>query len=283
MSSSPSCYFCGPAKNCARFLPLVFANLDKIGKDVFDNNYAVVVYYDNSTDATLRTLRKLQTKYGPERVQIVVNNKAPLQFRTHRIARARNACLKRIALLPEEERPPHFVMMDFDDVNCKRHVDTHMLKQHLVERDDWDALSFNTAPSYYDIWALSIYPFCFSYNHFKNTPRHNYSIIQAYVARLLRKADKENELVQCLSAFNGFAIYKTKVFIDAKYDGRVRTDLVPRFFMNAHQRAAKSPLIGHDYGNVDGRYEDCEHRAFHMQAIRQHNARIRISPKTLFT
>lgn len=34
--------------------------------------------------------------------------------------------------------------------------------------------------------------------------------------------------------------------------------------------------------NVDGRYEDCEHRAFHIQARQNSGARIMISPEILF-
>jgi hypothetical protein len=34
--------------------------------------------------------------------------------------------------------------------------------------------------------------------------------------------------------------------------------------------------------NVDGRYEDCEHRAFHIQARQNSGARILISPEVLF-
>ena len=57
-------------------------------------------------------------------------------------------------------------MMDFDDVNCKE-VEINTLKKYL-KREDWDGLSFNTSPDYYDIWGLSIWPYCFSYNHFIN-------------------------------------------------------------------------------------------------------------------
>jgi glycosyltransferase involved in cell wall biosynthesis len=278
MAPPVTCCFCGPVKNCARFLPQVFANIEKIGNDVFDGSFHVVVFYDASTDGTLHVLRKLQAKYGRERLDVIVNTKPPLPYRTHRIAKARNACLRRIDPLT-----PFFVMMDFDDVNCKRHVDTKLLRQHLTSCHDWDALSFHTAPAYYDIWALSIYPFCFSYNHFRNTPIHNYHVLQKHVTRKLALAAKRNELLQCLSAFNGFAIYRTHLFLSAKYDGRVRTDLLPPALMHAHQHAAKSPLIAHDYGHVNGQHEDCEHRAFHLQAIQQSNARIRISPQILFT
>jgi len=35
--------------------------------------------------------------------------------------------------------------------------------------------------------------------------------------------------------------------------------------------------------NYKKSYDDCEHRAFHLEAINKNNARIRISPENLFT
>ena len=42
---------------------------------------------------------------------------------------------------------------------------------------------------YYDIWGLSIYPFCFSYNHFENNDRY-YNIIQKFIDNLLNGQGK---------------------------------------------------------------------------------------------
>jgi hypothetical protein len=52
--------------------------------------------------------------------------------------------------------------------------------------------------------------------------------------------------------------------------------------MFAHMRAAKSKLICKKYVTVNGFYEDCEHRAFHVSGINKNNAMIRISPDILF-
>ena len=168
--------------------------------------------------------------------------------------------------------------MDFDDVNCKS-INIEPLKKCLL-REDWDGLSFNTSPKYYDIWGLSIYPYCFSYNHFENNVQ-SYYIIQNYVTNILNNLPP-GELQQCISSFNGFSIYRTNKFLNTYYDGRIRTDLISRENMIAHSRAAKSKLVYKKYVTVDGRYEDCEHRAFHIQATQNSGAQIRISPETLF-
>jgi hypothetical protein len=171
-------------------------------------------------------------------------------------------------------------MMDFDDVNCKN-VNPNVLNNYLL-RNDWDGLSFNTSPKYYDIWALSIYPYCFSYNHFKNTPTHNYRSMQNYIANKLMKL-KKGQLLRCISSFNGFSIYRTAKFLNTSYDGRIRLDLIPISYIKAHSIASKSELVFPDLGRVKAYKEDCEHRAFHVQSINNDNARIMISAEVLFT
>ena len=48
-------------------------------------------------------------------------------------------------------------------------------------------------------------------------------------------------------------------------------------------KATNSKIIYKDYGHVKGRYEDCEHRAFHVEAINKNNAKIMISPEVIFS
>jgi len=267
------CCICGPVRNCGPFLDKVFQNIEKIGA-LFDD-YQIIIYYDNSSDNSLAKLMLYQ-KRNP-RLKLYVNNVMVSKYRTHRLAHARNFCLNYVRTLDLNEYPV-FIMMDFDDVSAKE-VKPEILKKYLL-RDDWDGLSFNTSPKYYDIWGLSIYPFCFSYNHFKNNNMY-YKIIQEYVDYKLKKL-KEGELLQCISSFNGFSIYRTNKFLKANYDGRVRMDLIPKKYILAHMAASKSNIVFPDYGHVKARYEDCEHRAFHLEAINNDNAKIMISPERLF-
>jgi hypothetical protein len=267
-----NCCICGPVKNCGPYLNKVFQNIEKIGS-LFDD-YKILIYYDKSNDNTLQILKEYQKTNS--KMSFYVNKNPISNFRTYNIALARNFCLNFVR--NNKEQYPFFIMMDFDDVNCKV-VNPEILKNHL-KREDWDALSFNTSPKYYDIWGLSIYPYCFSYNHFENNVK-NYKIIQNYVTSLLEKLPP-GKLLPCISSFNGFSIYKTNKFLNTYYDGRIRKDLIPPANMKAHMRAANSQLIYKKYVTVDGRYEDCEHRAFHIQARQKSGARIMISPEVLF-
>jgi hypothetical protein len=262
-----NCCFCGPVKNCGPYLNKVFQNIEKMGK-LFDD-YKIIIYYDESTDNTLDILKRYQLKNN--RFLFYVNKRPVSLFRTHNIANARNFCLNYV----KNNNFPFFIMMDFDEVNAKECCPE--IIQKYLKREDWDGLSFNTSPAYYDIWGLSIYPYCFSYNHFKNNVQ-NYKVIQKYVTDLL---DKTNDLLPCISAFNGFAIYRTNKFLNTYYDGKIRLDLISKENMKAHMNVTKSNIIYKKYVTVDGRYEDCEHRAFHIQAINS-GAKIRISRDIIF-
>lgn len=275
-----NCCICGTVKNCGPYLSKVLRNMEKIG-GIF-NEYKIIIYYDKSNDNTLDILKKYQEK-NPN-MFFYINKNLISPFRTHNLAIARNFCLNYVK--ENEDKFQFFIMMDCDDVNFKE-VDTDILKKY-VHRNDWDGLSFNTSPKYYDIWGLSIYPFCFSYNHFENNVKY-YDIIQDFMDKLLKRALAENRLVECMSSFNGFSIYRTNKFLNTYYDGRVRLDLIPKPNLDSHKNVTNSKLVYKIYYkpdgtvNVDGRYEDCEHRAFHIQARQNSGARIMISPEILFT
>jgi len=267
------CCICGPVKNCGPYLDKVLENIEKIGSLFKD--YKIFIFYDVSNDDTLSKLQNFQKKNN--KLILFINNKIKSIYRTHNIAHARNNCLKYIR--NNQNKFPYFIMMDFDDVNCKN-INTDILPKYF-ERNDWDALSFNTSPKYYDIWGLSIKPYCFSYNHFEQNKYNNYHIIQEYITKKLNDLP-QGELLKCISSFNGFSVYRTDKFINSHYDGKLRLDIMPLNFIKAHAKAARSNILLYDYGNVNCKYEDCEHRSFHAVAISQVNARIRISPEVLF-
>ena len=181
-----NCCICGPVKNCGPYLSKILENMAKIGS-LFDD-YQIIIYYDKSNDNTLQILKNFQLKNS--KMFFYVNQNPVSRFRTHNIANARNFCLDYVK--ENREKFPFFIMMDCDDVNYKE-VNIDILKKYLY-RDDWDGLSFNSSPKYYDIWALSIHPYCFSYNHFTNNQFHNYHTIQEYVCRLLDNLKNQNKI-----------------------------------------------------------------------------------------
>lgn len=89
------------------------------------------------------------------------------------------------------------------------------------------------------------------------------------------KTNRPNELIPVYSAFNGFAIYKTRLFANCSYSSNIRVDLFPINSIQMQMTMTNSCVVN----NVTN---DCEHRAFHLEAIQKNGARIRITTKSLF-
>ena len=274
-----NCCFCGTVKNCGPYLNKVFENIEKLGT-LFDD-YRIVLYFDNSTDDSLNIIKQYKEK-NP-RLTYYHNTSGVSIYRTHRLARGRNECIK---LVYEKLKCPYFAMIDFDDVSSQD-VQIDALRKHL-HSDTWDALSFNKT-NYYDIWALSIQPYLISFRHFDSAWSLREKIlttvlhdnIRDYVITLLNEVPSGG-LLECHSAFNGFAIYRTCKFANCYYDGSLRMDLISDDCKKTAIESTNCTLNIQPFGTECSSIEDCEHRSFHMMAMNKNGARIRIAPDILF-
>ena len=256
------CCICGTIKNVEKYLNKIFQNMELVGS-LFED-YVIILYYDDSTDNTLQKIKNYQVNNN--KLQIINNNDNPLPYRTHRIAKGRNECIDMIK--NKYSNYEYFVVMDCDD-RCAYNMRLALLKNYLINDTNWDSLSFNHPAGYYDTWALSIRPFVVSCHHFKNAGSG-----QKFITRIIKQTPR-HKLIKCLSAFNGFAIYKTEKFINCIYDGNFRLDYIPRKMILENIRASGKIKMTQDK-------EDCEHRHFHLEAVFKNNARIMISPHCLF-
>jgi hypothetical protein len=59
-------------------------------------------------------------------------------------------------------------------------------------------------------------------------------------------------------------------------------DLLPKKYLISHMIAANSRIVFKDFRHIKGKHEDCEHRAFHMKAINNDEAKIMITKDILF-
>ena len=266
---------CGCVRNCEKYIDSVFNTITQI-ESVFSET-RIIIAYDESTDKSLVKLVKYKREYGP-RMEVLINRHPLSPYRTQNIANARNSILDKIRETDDSQFPV-FIMMDFDDV-CAAPLDINVLKRALNRKSEWDSISFNR-PGYYDIWAVSLKPFVYSAWGWTE-PREVVKIMREYVVDKLDKLDP-NELLECSSAFNGFAIYKTSVFLKCSYDWRRPLEYMTLEDIEQNREALKSSSRSIRYP-LDKFVEepDCEHRSFHMSAIHRFGARIRISPEILF-
>jgi len=291
-----SCIVLCPVRDVAQWSLAAYRNITRI-KSLF-TDISVVFFYDKSSDKTLTFLQKLRDRDYPgyEKtthvpVTIIQNPHTNDHWpRTWRIAYARNELMKHVG-----DKHDYFIAYDGDDVNALPIIKPEVLEEHL-KRDDWDGLSFNRDP-YYDIWALSFWPFihqCWGYSTRKQC-RYWLTIMEQAIEKRLREL-KSGSLLEVYSAFNGFSIYRAKKFRGARYDSRLGRELPP-----SQYRAARDPMYAElkTLSRVailkGGKFmewrptasihkeQNCEHRSFHMEAIRNNKARIRVSPQILFT
>jgi hypothetical protein len=259
------CCICGTVKNCGQYLEKVFQNIEYIG-NMFDD-YKIVMAYDKSIDKSLEILNSYRNKF-PEKMILHINTEPLSSFRVYNIAKARNKCLDIIrSHFPDYE---YFIMIDCDEV-CSNNVKIEYLSYYLTINTEWDALTFNKKP-YYDLWALSKYPYSFSCMHFANWKSWG-----QFIEKILENTPPKT-LIPCLSAFNGFAIYRTNKFINYFYDHRPRLDLLPKHLLEENEKIAGPIYLKGKAGLID-----CEHRSFHLMAIKaDENVRIRIAPEVMF-
>jgi hypothetical protein len=256
-----NCCICGTVRNCGQYLDKIFSNMEIIGS--LFQKYRIILYYDKSDDDTLNKIKQYSNRNN--NLIFYVNTSQMLPYRTHRIALGRNKCLDLIRQYFLDYT--FFIMMDCDD-RCAKDININLLKYYL-QIDTWDSLSFNHPDGYYDSWALSKFPYVLSCHHFNDN-----SIGIRYITNIINKYPK-NKLIKCISAFNGFAIYKTNKFINCHYDGHFRLDYIPKVLIYKNIKYA-GPI------NLSQNKEDCEHRFFHFSAFFKNGARIRISPNCFF-
>lgn len=254
----------------AESLTAVFCNIQAI-RPLF-RRLVVIVSYDESDDGTEAVLKRLHAEYGLTEMELMKNTNPRSPVRTERICSARNWIMERIRnVYPDFD---YFMMMDANEYSCVGPVRPAVLAAALA-RDDWDALSFDREAGYYDYWALSYDPFVYSCYHFD----------KPYVLDIMRKhwteklaearAKAPNDLIEVYSAFNGFAIYRMKPFKDCSYSWKIDMRVFPVELMIKQCFLLDANLKEH-------LVDDCEHRKFHMEAIKEHGARVRVSLDSLF-
>jgi len=257
-----SCLICGCIKDSEKYLENVFINIEKIQK-LFDKT-KIIISYDISKDNTLNKLYELQKRFD---IDIIIGNDPIRPIRTVNIERARNKLISKI--YTEYNDYDYFIMMDMDDV-CSKPINIEVLKEALDKNNVWDGLFFNNA-NYYDFWALNFKDFQYSCWNCNNPTKLINIMNQEFI-----KESKNKEFIKCESAFGGFGIYKVNCFTNCFYRTLVDLSLFNR------------DNLKNIYDNYNILYDirnnifDCEHRFFHLHAIRINNVKLFIYNKNLF-
>jgi hypothetical protein len=272
----PECKYhiaiCFCVRNCSTYLERIFQNI-KLLTDNATYKISCIFVYDNCTDSSEQLLHEYKTNSNHDVYLKHIDNTSRL--RTVRIATARNACLD--VIYYELTAVSHHIMADCDDINVHSwNIDT--INKYITndDNDDWDCISFNRE-GYYDIWALLIDDFKHHCWGFGKKSRNIVNTMRSYIVDKLNNSTENS--IYCLSAFNGFAIYKTEKFKEIRYDGTYNN---MKLLITDDEREKTLQLFKTKYGiahiHVDhSKQECCEHIFYHLTAAHKNKCIIKIS------
>jgi hypothetical protein len=280
-------------------LPSVLSNIVKIVEANLFYKVTVVAFYDNSSDNSYLILKIFKQKYeslcaDTFKMIIVDNNNNPnsrimrMNFgsgsnatvraldtgRTARIAVARNGILHVIRGLHKKGfYNKYFIMMDSNEYACVGRINISTLCSALERSDEWDSVSFDREAGYYDYWALSYEKYIYSIYHVVNRDETIHNIRRDFEVKLnnaksAKNDDKKYDFIPVYSSYDGFAIYKSDKFLNCSYSSNIDIRLFPKNLLPKQ--------IINKFTN------DCEHRKFHLEAIKKNKARIVVSPLSIF-
>ena len=280
--------------NNERGLPSVLSNIVKISQSKLFDKITVVAFYDASADKSYSILESFKNQHSKsgsgyasgfsrELIEtVVISNDKKKQIRlsfgnasrvidksrTMRIANARNEILNYMRFAHKRGQVnKYFIMMDSNEYACVGQINIDTLRSAIQRSDEWDSISFDREAGYYDYWALSFDPHIYSFYHVQNKDETLQDMVASFATKLNTSRDSQ-DLIPVYSAFNGFAIYKTNMFLNCSYSSLIHIQLFPK------QLLPRKLL---------NRFKnDCEHRKFHLEAIKKNGARIMVSPLSIF-
>lgn len=263
--TTSSCLICGCIKNCDPYIEKVFKNIELIQRLFITTK--IIISFDISSDFSLKILCRLKKQFD---IDIIINQNPVTAIRTVNIENARNKILDLIYGKYARDYS-YFIMIDMDDVSAKP-INIEALQHGLENSTIWDGLFFNNE-NYYDFWALNFDDFQYSCWHSSD----NKKLINIMNNRFKNKmATLSGDFLSCQSAFGGFGIYKTERFINCRYRSLIDKGL---FNISNLNNIYNKYQISY---NVNNNIYDCEHRYYHLNAIRANKVKLMISKKCLF-
>lgn len=213
----------GAARDCARHLPRVLENLERLAGLYGEAHFIFAV--SDSTDGTAGLLEAWLATGRAGRVLDLGALEDEVPIRAERIARARNACLDALRGGPLAAFD-HLIVADLDDVMTgELALDAFAAAGNWLEaRPERAGVFANATPRYYDIWALRHDRWCPGdcWHPIWGRPRH-----EAFEAAKIREVfSRQIEIpadlppIAVRSAFGGLGLYKMRYALGASYSGR---------------------------------------------------------------
>jgi len=275
---------CLIVRNSDKKLQSIFDNLTKLSSYILKFN--VIFIFDNCSDNTEKMLYdyKLKSCYP---VYVVHNLFNSSTFKTVRMANARNKYLYITYNLIKNV--DFHIVIDVNDINCfnwNNELLISYLNNDNNDNNGWDCLTFNRRN--YDIDMSSL--MFDKYKHNLYDFGENSLKIVNHVKNKINEKINENlnkksntKLLECLSAFNVFAIYRSSKFYDIYYSGYAKNldVFVTEEDKEIMVKTLQDELNDKSISIQNTKIEISEHIYYHLKSINKYNARIRFSSEYL--
>ena len=257
---------CFCVRDCGKYLSDIFKNIESL--KTLNFNIFCIFIYDNCSDNSEELLIDYKNKNKDYVIIEKIINISPL--RTVRIAKARNTCLD--IVYNKLKNISFHIMIDSDNIGAaKWNIDIINKYLNNFDNDNWDCITFNKKP-YYDIWALLYDDFK---HHCWGFRGNSMRVVRAMQENITKKIqDSKSNSIEVLSAFNGFAIYKTDRFNGFYYDGLydnfkgLVTDIERNKTLEALKKLNLNGIETLGKG-LNGGQEHCEHLFYHLSAFKK--------------
>lgn len=215
-----SVVFVGPVRNCGKFLPDVFKNIEKIG-NLF-KSYKCVFVESDSTDNTLQVLEDYSKK-NDNIVTITLGKlEQRIDSRTIRIATARNAGIQFCEENGIFDTHEYFIQIDVDDVSAQEMDDDAILSCFKYDVNEWAGMTANQN-TYYDLWTLRKEGWLNYDCWYAVHARPDYMSLEdaknIFVGSRFIKIPKDYGLIEVESAHGGLSLFRSSMAKGCRYKG----------------------------------------------------------------
>jgi len=252
-------------------LPYFFDSLDVL-LNVF-TKIKLIIVYDKSIDNSIDMI----TNYNNSKIiktLIYNDNKVIGLARTKRTEHVNNLLLNEI-YTTLDINSDYFIITDMNEYTNDVQIDVDTIRYAFTITNDWDSISFLRNGKYNNISSLSIQPYVYSVFHFKKY-NNVMNYMKKYMMDLIEDYKNNNmNLIEVLSAYNGFGIYKKSKFINCTFDSMIHKELFPEGSIENEQSILNEEI-------TDVLKNDSEFRKYNLEAINKNNSKIRICLKDLF-
>ena len=181
-----------------------------------------IIVESNSEDNSVEVLRDYSQSYDHMQIEILKETTILSEFRTEKLAQARNKYIEVLNKIKETNDVSYLVVCDLNNLNKK--LDIESVRSCFKLSNHWAAVTANQDGPYYDIWALR-HKYWNNYDCWERYevlneiyPKSSLALWESVYSRMI-KISKNTRWIKVDSAFGGVAIYDTAYINGCNYIG----------------------------------------------------------------